>query len=100
MDEPRGEEKRICRITISDHGKGFPPEFAEQLNAGQLSEDNSGYHVGIRNALMRLKLLYGDGALIRFGTEEGGGGRVTILIPETGGESRCVQDFTGTRGDG
>lgn len=100
VDEPRGEEKRICRITISDYGKGFPPEFAEQLNAGQLSEDNSGYHVGIRNALMRLKLLYGDGALIRFGTEEGGGGRVTILIPETGGESRCVQDFTGTRGDG
>lgn len=68
-------------ITIKDNGRGFDTETLEQLNAGQLENDPSGHHIGIQNAIARLKMLYDERARAVFSNNPAGGACVQILIP-------------------
>ncbi len=56
------EKNGVITIEIYDNGYGIPAEKLELLNAGI----STGKHVGIRNSLKRLKLVYGEKSSIRF----------------------------------
>lgn len=49
------------RITIADTGVGIKQEIIEQLYAGEMP----GHHIGLYNVHQRVKLIYGNGLVIR-----------------------------------
>lgn len=75
------DNKVNLEIFITDNGHGFDQELLKRLNDGTFTDDNSGHHIGIRNAGARLKLLYGDKAGVRFSNNPEGGACVHIVIP-------------------
>ncbi len=64
---------------IYDNGYGITTEKLDQLNAGTLAPR----HIGISNALKRLKLVYGEESSIRFDSEKNTYTKVTIRFPKT-----------------
>ena len=47
-----------ARIVVRDTGDGFPSHLLDALNAGEKIANGNGEHVGIRNAVQRLKILF------------------------------------------
>lgn len=88
------EDKSGCGITISDDGKGFSAGALEALNAGAFSR-NASYHIGIRNAVARLNMLYGPDCAVRFFNNSQGGASVFLFIPDKNG----LSDTAGNRED-
>lgn len=73
-------------LEVQDTGKGYDEERLKKLNGGEFGEGEGGRQVGIWNAYQRLKLLYGEGADIKFCNHIRGGACVRIQIPrEKGG---------------
>lgn len=77
-------------IMIEDNGCGMPPELLEQLN--DESREYKG-HVGISNVRKRLKLYYGEEAMVYFESAQGEYTKVHLFIP-VGMESQVVSDET------
>lgn len=71
------QEDGIVTIEIFDNGYGITPEKLQSLNENSQLEE----HVGIRNSLRRMKLIYGDESSIRFESEKNEYTRVTIRFP-------------------
>ncbi len=69
------------RIHIEDSGDGFPQEVLD--NAGNLTDDNgdSRFHIGLKNVVARLHLLYGSRAGVFLSNGVNGGACVDIFIP-------------------
>lgn len=67
-------------ITISDTGRGFSDEEIIVINE-ESDNDNGVYKIGIRNTRQRLRLLYGDDAVIRVGNKPESGAVVYICFP-------------------
>lgn len=74
------DDGRGIDITVRDNGHGFDEAVLGPLNAAIFSEDG-GFHIGIRNAVARLNMLYGPESGVRFYNNPGGGAAVTIFIP-------------------
>lgn len=74
------DDGQNMEIIIADNGHGFGEEDLGTLNAGLFSETGE-FHVGIRNAVARLNMLYGPDSGVRFDNNPGGGAAVTIVIP-------------------
>lgn len=65
-------------FTIEDNGVGMSREQLERLNGDSI---DSGY--GLRNVKDKLRLYFGNEAIVRFESVEHEGTRVTIVIPAT-----------------
>lgn len=65
-------------IIIEDNGKGIKPETLRKLNDEAEGMDG---HVGITNVRKRLKLYYGEEAVIYFESQLGSYTRVHLFIP-------------------
>lgn len=65
-------------IIIEDNGKGIEEEIVRQLNSE--TEEMHG-HVGVANVRKRLKLYYGEEAMVYFESEQGCYTRVHLFIP-------------------
>lgn len=65
----RIEDKRLL-VTVKDNGCGLPPE--------ELSDNNNGHHLGIRNMRSRAVLLGGE---LQLFSRPGEGTRIVISIP-------------------
>lgn len=74
-------DKDGCAITIRDNGRGFDVDALGALNSGTFSEDAS-YHIGIRNAVARLNMLYGPASRVHFYNNPEGGAVVAIFVPD------------------
>lgn len=79
-------EEAGCRkihITHVDSGKGFSEEALARYNHMELHENlrKDGCGVGIYNIVMRLRLIWGEEASIRFSNEPGSGARIDIDFP-------------------
>lgn len=87
--EPRNQgEKRFLFLRIRDDGGGFPQEMLDALSRGQLIPETDGRHIGINNAIQRIRLIYGDTAKI-FLSNHLGGAQVEIWIPMGGEQSEA-----------
>ncbi|MGN6713048.1 sensor histidine kinase [Anaerocolumna jejuensis] len=75
------EETPFVRILVRDSGMGMKEELCRDLNAGIFKTENESYQVGIRNAVARMKMLYGEKASIHFGSSPEGGAEVNMYFP-------------------
>ena len=75
--------KQNDRLTISicDTGNGIEPDILEQLRNGEIIEDKTGQHIGIWNCRRRLKLFYGERAVLNITSAPGEGTQVWIELP-------------------
>lgn len=84
--EAEGVAEGYMEIVISDNGTGFDEQTRERYNAGSFPDDDKGYHIGIRNAVARIRMLYGQNAKAEFLENDGGGAKAVIWIPLRGEE--------------
>ena len=75
-----GDEDRI-RIRIQDNGKGMPQVNADRLAAGETAEDQERTHIGVSNAIGRLKMYYEEEAQAEIKSCPGEGTEITLWIP-------------------
>ncbi|SHE78119.1 cache domain-containing sensor histidine kinase [Lactonifactor longoviformis] len=75
-----GDENRI-RIRIQDNGKGMPQETADRFAAGETAEAQERSHIGISNAIGRLKMYYEEEAQAEIKSCPGEGTEITLWIP-------------------
>lgn len=69
-------------ITIQDNGKGIPAEIVEKCNNDQMVEENEKKHIGMANAITRLRMYYGDSARVKVESILGIGSKISIAIPQ------------------
>lgn len=87
------EEEKYLYISVSDTGKGFPKEILEAIANGEEIFYDGRKHIGIENAIQRLKILYGDNAKITLSNmDESFGAVVEVIVPfieQRGEEEQC-----------
>ena len=71
----------LC-IEVTNSGQAPSPEDLQRVEAALRGDNQSGSHLGLANISMRLKLIYGDRARIRFDADAEGRTRVVIKIPQ------------------
>ncbi|APO47644.1 hypothetical protein BS614_28800 [Paenibacillus xylanexedens] len=74
----------FAKIIISDTGNGYPINQLELLNQGKIIAGRDGEHIGIRNTVQRLSLLYEGKAHWRFYNDNGAVSELMLpaLFPE------------------
>lgn len=83
------------QIVIRDFGRGMPEEVCNLWNEGKFLTEDERYHVGVRNAVQRMQMMYGENSGIRFSSPEGIGLEVTIVFGEREREVREDEDSVG-----
>lgn len=73
-------EERL-RISVCDTGNGMEPELLEQLQKGEIVENETGKHIGLWNCRRRLELMYGENCTFHITSRPGEGTQVFIEIP-------------------
>ncbi|MDF2835817.1 MAG: histidine kinase [Paenibacillus sp.] len=68
-------------LSVSDNGPGIEQDVLARLQSGELVPRGTG--IGLRNIDERIKLLFGDTYGVEVGEheEEGGGTRITLVLP-------------------
>ncbi|MBT2293145.1 histidine kinase [Paenibacillus albidus] len=67
-----------AKIVIADTGSGYPVHQLELLNQGKVIVDQNGEHIGIRNSVKRLALLFKGRAKWRFYNRNGATSELTL----------------------
>ena len=65
-------------ISISDNGVGMDEQTVERLNMGMSVESDNKNHIGIENAITRIRMYYGENSNVEVSSKEGEG--TTILM--------------------
>lgn len=68
-------------ISICDTGYGMEQEIVQKLQNGEIITDKTGSHIGIWNCRRRLKLYYGDNAILKINSTIGEGTQIWIEVP-------------------
>ena len=72
-------------VEIYDNGKGIPEEAVRRFNRGEFSETDGRSHIGMKNALERIRIYYGEKSKVWIESKEGQYTKVTIQIRNTTG---------------
>lgn len=81
VEVKRIKEGKTIEICVSDNGCGIEEKTRELFNQGKFETDDNTRHIGIRNTVARLKMMYKEEAEVRFLQNEEGGAQVEIRIP-------------------
>ena len=73
------------RIVICDNGKGIPEETAARFNRGEFPDTEGRSHIGMKNAMERIRLYYGGDSEVRIVSRENEYTKVIIQIKDTSG---------------
>lgn len=68
-------------ITIEDNGKGIAPDIVEKCNSLQILNEDTTQHIGMGNAITRIRMYYGELAEVFVESVLGNGSKITITIP-------------------
>ena len=68
-------------ITIEDNGKGIAPDIVEKCNSLQILNEDTNQHIGMGNAITRIRMYYGELAEVFVESVLGNGSKITITIP-------------------
>ena len=74
------EDARV-RIVIADNGKGISETALRDLDSGTVQEPSGKGHIGMRAAIARIKMYYGNETRVEVEGAPGGGTRVRIDVP-------------------
>ena len=69
------------RIEIYDNGKGMDSHIAEEINRGVMPESSEKNHIGIKNAVGRIRMYYGESASVKVESQKGKYTKIIIIIP-------------------
>lgn len=82
----------ICRcgengleIEIFDNGKGIPQDALERFNRGEFPDTGGRSHIGMKNAMERIRMYYGENSDVHIESRENEYTKVTIRIRDTSG---------------
>lgn len=75
------EETSYVKILVRDSGKGMDAELCRNYNLGNFTVDDETHQIGIRNAIKRMEMLYGEKAYIHFGNDPEGGAETIMFFP-------------------
>ena len=76
------EGMRCLRIQVDDTGSGLSADTLALLNGAAIPPPTDADRgIGIANIRQRMRILYGESAVIRFSNREGGGAHVEIILP-------------------
>lgn len=76
------EDVPTVQIIVRDFGRGLPKAVCDLWNQGGFITEDERYHIGIRNAIQRMQMMYGENSGIHFSSEEGNGLEVTMIFGE------------------
>lgn len=71
----------FLKILIEDNGKGMPRQIVESVNQGNLYGAEGINQIGLRNAIYRIQLYYGNNMKIHVESREGEYTRILLSIP-------------------
>mgnify|MGYP001622955739 FL=1 len=82
-------EKNQVFLRVQDNGTGFTQEILTQLRSrenGFVEKEGEGLpeqeHIGIKNLMQRMKILYGEQASLCFENADTQGAVITVILPE------------------
>ncbi len=75
------EEQQRLAVYISDNGKGMEADMVEQFNREMFGKRQTGHHIGMENAITRLRMYYGEAGEIHIVSAPGEGATICIRIP-------------------
>lgn len=81
------ENKKKLQIVISDNGKGIEETILKEIYNTEV-----GNHIGIRNAISRIKMYYGEEASIEIQSILEKGTDIIICMPKVEGEELANED--------
>lgn len=77
----RLQEENNLEIIIEDNGRGIPEDTVEAINQRVCTDSENKNQIGMRNALYRIWLYYGEKASVHIESREDEYTRVRIIIP-------------------
>lgn len=85
-----GVEIRLCgenglEIEIYDNGRGIPQETLSRFNRGDFPDTGGRSHIGMKNALERIRMYYGENSEVKIESREKEYTKVIIRIKDTSG---------------
>ncbi len=80
------EPKDILQISVKDNGKGMSSEKVNKIKRGNSSQMEDRNHMGMKNAIERVKMYYGSSGEVDIQSMIGEGTTVIIQIPKIEGE--------------
>lgn len=86
------EEGDRLYLSISDTGKGFPEDVLEAIKQDKPILYGGREHVGIKNAMRRLKVIYQEEAYLKISNMAEGYGTVVEIFLPIGGETDELDD--------
>lgn len=81
------KEENWLKIQIEDNGKGIEPEMLKQIQEGNLQKTSDRNHIGMENAITRIRMYYEDRAKIQVESKVNEGTTVTLFFPADQGEA-------------
>lgn len=81
LEVDMGRQKDRIQIQIWDNGCGIPEETVREMNAGIFRKTDNKNHIGMENAITRIRMYYGESAKVQIESQPGQGTSVEILIP-------------------
>ena len=74
-------EAGTLAVTVEDDGAGFTEEALAKFRDPAWIESPDGQHIGIRNIIRSLSLMYGEEALVTLSNAVPSGARVELRLP-------------------
>lgn len=68
-------------IEIADNGCGIREDIVEEMNRGVFRQETDKNHIGMKNAMTRIRMYYGESADIRIDSRLHQGTAIYISIP-------------------
>lgn len=78
-------EEGWLKIEIEDNGRGIRDDIVREMNGGLFRQTENKNHIGMENAITRIRMYYGESAQVLIESELGQGTTIHIRIPLSGG---------------
>ena len=79
-------EGDLLRVEIRDNGRGIRDDYVEEMNRGVFQRTGDKHHIGMENAVTRIRMYYGEEARFTLSSKLGDGTLVQLWIPTGHGE--------------
>ena len=76
-------EGHTCVVTVSDNGVGMDPATLENLQNISTEQNPQGRGIGLKNTVIRMKLLYGEAFHMTVSSQEGAGSCFELQFPDS-----------------
>lgn len=73
----------VIEIRVEDNGVGMPEELVQEINSNVMEMEGDRTHIGMANAITRMKMYYGDEASLWVDSREDEGTVIIVRLPLT-----------------